>query len=97
VRAAPDEVGSLGITSSHSYLNPSGLNGINSENQDADIDLFYDGYFRGLFLASNVRTTETSTYHVNGIRHFPVSGEFNQTKLNGSLFDRSASTSGSLL
>jgi hypothetical protein len=33
---------------------------------------------------------------VNGIRHFHVSGEFNQTKLNGSPFDRSASTGGSL-
>jgi hypothetical protein len=96
VRAAPDEAGPSGTASSHSYLNPSGPNGVNSENQGADIDLLYDGYFRGLFPAGNGRTTEASTYHVNGIRRFPVSGEFNQTELDGSPFDRSASTSGSL-
>ncbi len=33
---------------------------------------------------------------MNGIRRFPISGEFNQIELNGSPFDRSASTSGGL-
>jgi len=96
VRATPDEVGPSGMVSSHSYFNPNGSNGIKSENKGADIDLLYDGYFRGLFLASNGRTIELSTYHVNGIKYFPISGEFNQIKLNGSPFDRSVSTSGSL-
>jgi hypothetical protein len=56
----------------------------------------YDGYFQGLFRTSNGRTIEANTYHVNGIRRFPISGEFNQIKLNGSPFDRSVSTNGSL-
>ncbi len=96
MRATPDEVGPSGIASSHSYFNPSGPNGINSENHGVDIDLLYDGYFRGLFLANNGRNTEVSTYHVNGIKHFPINGEFNQTKLNGSPFDWSVSTNGCL-
>jgi hypothetical protein len=31
---------------------------------------------------------------VNGIKRFPIDGEFNQIELNGSLFDQNASTMG---
>ncbi|CAM6008372.1 unnamed protein product [Sphagnum balticum] len=96
VKAAPDKAKPLGTTSSHSYFNLSGPNGVNSENQGADIDLLYDDYFQSLFPIGNGRTTEANTYHVNGIRCFPISGEFNQIELNGSPFDWSASTTRSL-
>ncbi len=96
MKAALDEVGPLGTTSSHSYLNPNGSNGINNDNHGVDIDLLYDGYFQGLFPSGNGRTTKANTYHVNGIRYFPINGEFNQIELNGFPFDWSASTSGSL-
>jgi hypothetical protein len=56
----------------------------------------YDGYFSNIFHVGNGRTIEANTYYVNGIKQFPINGEFNQTKLNGSPFDQSASTSGSL-
>ncbi|CAK9204745.1 unnamed protein product [Sphagnum troendelagicum] len=42
----------------------------------ANIDMLYDGYFRGLFPAENGRSNEASTSQTNEVRWFPAGGEF---------------------
>ncbi len=42
--------------------------GINGDSQAADIDMLYDGYFRGLFPAENGRSNEASTSQTNGVK-----------------------------
>lgn len=78
-RTALDEAAPLGTASSQSYINHSASNGINGDSQAADIDMLYDGYFRGLFPAENGRSNEASTSQTNEVRWFPAGGEFGQT------------------
>jgi hypothetical protein len=78
-RTALDEAAPLGTASSQSYINHSASNGINGDSQAADIDMLYDGYFKGLFLAENGRSNEASTSQTNEVRWFHASGEFGQT------------------
>ncbi|CAK9204761.1 unnamed protein product [Sphagnum troendelagicum] len=78
-RTALDEAAPLGTASSQSYINHSASNGINGDSQAADIDMLYDGYFRGIFPAENGRSNEASTSQTNEVRWFPAGGEFGQT------------------
>jgi hypothetical protein len=95
-RTALDEAAPLGTASSQSYINHSASIGINGDSQAADIEMLYDGYFRGLFPAENGRSNEASTSQTNGVRWFPAGGEFSQFEMMGSPFDQSASSSRSL-
>jgi hypothetical protein len=42
--------------------------GINGDSQAVNVDMLYDGYFRGLFPGENGRSNEASTSQTNGVK-----------------------------